>query len=149
MSEYVFNKEKILTVGLKNFPLAWCTDILAVLEVSDFENIYSINDSIVYIRISALSISGNKNNMKLKTRASIDFLFYLIIKKEHYFNLLQKSKIADEMIRIFLNNKKNYRLYIKLSFYFLSNNLFRDYINFLQSIFFNFQDKFKNSKSIL
>lgn len=147
LSEYVFNKEKILAAGLKDFPLAWCTDILAVLEVSDFENVYSINDSIVYIRISELSVSGNKNNMKLKTRASVDFLYYMITKKEHYFNLLQKSKIADEMIRMFLNNKKNTRLFIKLSIYFLSNNLFRDYFNFLQSIFLNFKNKFKNRKS--
>lgn len=148
LSEYVFNKEKILTVGLKDFPLAWCTDILAVLEVSDFENVYSINESIVYIRISEVSISGNKNNVKLKTRASVDFLYYMIIKKGQYFNLFQKSKLADEMIRIFLNNKKNSRLFIKLSIYFLSNNLFLDFFNFLQSIFLNFQNKFKNSKSI-
>lgn len=146
LSEYVFNKEKIFAVGLKNFPLAWCTDILAVLEVSGFENVYSINDSIVYIRISQLSISGNKMNKKLKTRASVDFLYYMIIKKGQYFDQFQKSKLADEMVRIFLNNKKNGRLFVKLSIYFFSNNLFRDYFNFIKSIFLNLQNQFKKKQ---
>lgn len=145
LSEYVFNKEKLLTVGLKKFPLAWCTDILAVLEVSDFENVYSINDSIVYIRISEISISGNKKNKLLKAKASVDFLCYLIIKKRTYFNLFQKNKLLDEMIGIYLNNKKNGMLFIKVSVCFLSNILFRDYFSFLKSIFSSLQNKFKNS----
>lgn len=148
LSEYVFNKEKILRVGLKDFPLAWCTDILAVLEVSDFGNVYSINKSIVYIRISEISISGKKNNFKLKTRASVDFLNYMIIKKGQYFNQYQKNKLTDEMIRIFLNNKRNSSLFIKLSTYFLRNNLFREFFNFLQLILVSFQNKLRNRKSL-
>ncbi len=44
--------------------------------------------------------------------------------------LFQKNKLLDEMIGIYLNNKKNVMLFIKVSVCFLSNILFRDYFSF-------------------
>jgi len=143
LSEYVFNKSKISLVGLKNFPLGWCTDILAVLEVSNFGNVFSISDAIVYVRISDKSISGNKANQKLKSQASFDFLYYLITKKKRFFNTSQKDKLTKEITGIYLNNKKNIYWFLKLSMFFCNNFLFYDYFNFIKSILLNVKKKLK------
>lgn len=142
LSEYVFNKKKALEVGFKDFPLAWCTDILAVLEMSDFGNVYTINDAIAYIRVSDKSISGNKKLDKLKSQAAFDFLEYLLNKK--VFNSFQKKELLKEMKGIYINDKKNISFFLRLSKFFISKFLFQDYFNFLRQIFKSLN---KNKKS--
>lgn len=135
LSEYLFTKKKFFDIGFKEFPLAWCTDILAVLELSDFENVYSINDSIVYVRISDKSISGSKELQGLKSQAAFDFLYYLLVKKRQFFNSFQKKELLKEITKIYLNNKKNSMFFLKLSWYFLDNFLIYAYFNFVKLIF--------------
>lgn len=135
LSEYLFNIEKFFTVGFKDFPLAWCTDILAVLEFSNFENVYSINDSIVYVRISERSISGSKGLERLKSQAAFEFLYYLLVEKKHFFNSFQKEELLKAIIRIYLANKKNSMFFFKLSWYFLNNFFIYGYFNFIKLIF--------------
>lgn len=137
LSEYSFNKKKFFDIGFKEFPLAWCTDILAVLEMSDFKNVYSINDSIVYIRLSDKSISGNQELLALKNQAAFDFLYYLLVQKKQFFNSFQKNELRKEITKIYLSNKKNGLFFLKLSWYFLSNFLLNGYFNFLKLIFLN------------
>lgn len=139
LSEYSFNKKKFFDIGFKEFPLAWCTDILAVLEMSDFKNVYSINDSIVYIRLSDKSISGNQELLALKNQAAFDFLYYLLVQKKQFFNSFQKNELRKEITKIYLSNKKNGLFFLKLSWYFLSNFLLNGYFNFLKLIFLNFK----------
>ncbi|MFB9108010.1 glycosyltransferase family 2 protein [Flavobacterium gyeonganense] len=95
LSEYVFRKSQIIEIGFKNFPLAWCSDILAVLEFSNFGLIYSINEAIVSIRVSGLSISGNQENSRLKHMASEEFSRYIIFKKFQFFNKTQRLSILN------------------------------------------------------
>ena len=135
LSEYLFNKKKFFDIGFKEFPLAWCTDILAVLELSDFKNVYSINDSIVYVRVSERSISGSKELQDLKSQAAFDFLYYLLVQKRQFFNSFQKKELLKEITRIYLNNKKKIVFFLKLSWYFLDNLLIYAYLNFLKLIF--------------
>ena len=59
LSEYIFRKDKILEVGFKNFPLGWCSDLLAILEFSKFGEIFTINTAIFKIRISKLFLFTN------------------------------------------------------------------------------------------
>jgi len=40
LSEYIFNKKQVLKVGFKEFPLAWYSDVLAVLEFSKFKKFF-------------------------------------------------------------------------------------------------------------
>ena len=40
---YFFKNKNVLRIGFKNFPLGWFSDVLAVLEFSDFRNIFSIS----------------------------------------------------------------------------------------------------------
>jgi hypothetical protein len=133
LSEYIFNKKKALEVGFKDFPLAWCTDILAVLEISDFGNVYTINDAIAYIRVSDKSISGSKKLDKLKSQAAFEFLYYMLNKNT--FNTFQKNELLKEMKGIYLNDKKNISFFLRLSKYFISRFLFQSYFNFIRQIF--------------
>lgn len=137
LSEYVFRKTKIREIGFKDFPLAWQSDVLAVLEFSDFRNVYSINDAKVYIRITDLSISGKQDNLKLKYKAVFDFYYYLITYRLTYFNSIQKDKLYTQINKSYLNDKKNIIYFLKLSNFYLSKFLFGDYINFLKSIMIN------------
>jgi hypothetical protein len=47
-------------MGFRDFPLAWHSDEMAVLECSDFGKVYSINSAAVFIRESELSVSESK-----------------------------------------------------------------------------------------
>ena len=134
LSEYVFNKEKLLEKGLKDFPLAWCTDILAVLEMSDFKDVYSINDAIAYIRVSDKSISGNTKSQKLKNKAAFEFLHYLLIIKKGIFNTLQKKALLREMNSLYLNDKKNIYFFLKISIFYIKSFWFRSYLVLLKQI---------------
>lgn len=93
LSEYIFKRSQIIEIGFRNFPLAWCSDILAVLEFSNFKLVHSINEAIVYIRISTLSISGNQDNVRLKNLASEEFSSFIIFKKFQFFNKVQRLSI--------------------------------------------------------
>jgi hypothetical protein len=137
LSEYIFRKTKIREIGFKDFPLAWQSDVLAVLEFSDFKNVYSINDAKVFIRITDLSISGKQDNLKLKYKAVFDFYYYLITYRLNYFNSAQKDKLYTQINKSYLNDKKNIAYFLKLSNFYLSKFLFVDYLNFLKSIMLN------------
>lgn len=91
LSEYIFKKNKILKIGFKDFPLAWCTDTLAVFEFSLHNQIYTINKAVVYVRITNLSISGKTINNKLKYIASENFSKYVILNYYFYFDKNQKQ----------------------------------------------------------
>jgi hypothetical protein len=95
LSEYVFKRNQIIKIGFKNFPLAWCSDILAVLEFSNFNLVYTINEAIVYIRISDFSISGNQDNVKLKNLASEEFSSFIIFEKFQFFTKTQRLSILN------------------------------------------------------
>ena len=93
LSEYIFNKEKLFQIKFKELPLAWHSDELAILEVSDFSTVYTINQAVIYINVSELSISGsgNKYNM-LKNEATIIFFKTLI---DNYKVKFSKNQLSD------------------------------------------------------
>ncbi len=136
LSEYVFNKEKLRAVGFKNFPLAWFSDILAYLEVSNFGNIYTINEAIVYVRISELSITGSKNLSRPKTKSVFEFYYYLLSKKSHFFSSEQKLIMHQRLENSYLNNKRNGKALFKISLFYLSKGFLVKYINFIKSILY-------------
>ena len=137
LSEYVFRKTQIIEIGFKDFPLAWQSDVLAVLEFSHYKNVYSINDASVFIRISELSISGKQDNLKLKYKAVFDFYYYLINNGLDFFSNIQKDKLYRQVNKSYLNDKKNYMYILKLTKFYLRNFLFVYYFRFLKSIILN------------
>ncbi|MFV8346496.1 glycosyltransferase family A protein [Flavobacterium sp. ZB4P13] len=90
LSEYVFSKEPYRQFGFKNYPLAWHSDDRAWLDFSSGKSIYTINESIVHIRVSNISISGKQDNKDLKYLATLQFLKDLIFEKNHFFNKKQR-----------------------------------------------------------
>ena len=137
LSEYVFNKKQILNIGFKDFPLAWFSDVLAVLEFSDFKEVITINEAVVYIRITDLSISGNQNNLKSKAKATFYFYHYLLTKKSGQFVKNQKIELLLKISKCYIYNKKELNYFFKISKIYLINFLFTDYFGFIKSIFFN------------
>lgn len=106
LSEYIFKKDKVLFYQFKNFPLAWFSDYLAVIEFSELGNVFSINSAHVLVRISKESISGQNHNFVLKNKAN--FLFYKYIFKKYYNKLttIQLTFISENLNKCFYNNKK-------------------------------------------
>lgn len=137
LSEYVFRKNKVIEIGFRDFPLGWHSDVLAVLEFSNFKNVYSINAAKVFIRITDLSISGKLDNVELKRKATFDFYYYLIMFKLNHFNSFQRIELFNQINKSYINDKKNYIFFLKLTYFYWSRLLVVQYFQFLWSLIVN------------
>ncbi|WP_417939632.1 glycosyltransferase [Flavobacterium sp. RS13.1] len=137
LSEYIFKKKEVLKTGFKNFPLAWYSDVLAVFEFSNFGAIFSINDSIVYIRVSQFSISGSNLNEKLKLQAQFQFYYYLIKNKKANFTEEELKELYFRLKKCYLNNKKKYVFFLKISNIYIHEIKLKEYLLFIKQIFLN------------
>jgi hypothetical protein len=134
LSEYIFSKPQVKTIGFKNFPLAWFSDVLAVLEFSNFKNIFSINNTLVKIRISNLSISGNQGNLVLKEKAKFEFYYYLLSRKKQHFTILEQKELFLRLNKCYLNDKKNMSMFFKISSIYFFKFLIKEYFSFIKAI---------------
>jgi hypothetical protein len=147
LSEYIFKRSQISNIGFKEFPLAWFSDVLAILEFSDFKDIYTINSTSVYVRISTLSISGNQNNLKLKAKAKFEFYYYLLSKKREVFSEIQKEELLATISKCYIYDKKRLQYFYKISGLFLSDFSVLNYCRFIKSILdYTFKEKPKKVK---
>lgn len=136
LSEYVFRKEQLSNVGFKNFPLAWHSDVLAVLEVSDFNTIFSINEAIVQIRISNKSISGSLDNQNNKLNATFQFYYYLLVFKNNLFTDSQKQILLDKLRNSYFHRKKSVINFLRISYLHICFFSLKEYVNFLKLFWF-------------
>lgn len=134
LSEYLFRKVMINKIGFKYFPLAWFSDVLAILEFSEFRTVFSIRDAIVYIRISCISISGSKTNHRKKSEASFEFYYYLLKSRKNYFTNDEQIQLQEKLIKSYLNNKKNIFFFFKTFILILLNGDLERYSFFLNAI---------------
>jgi glycosyltransferase involved in cell wall biosynthesis len=143
LSEYIFKKDKVLFYQFKNFPLAWFSDYLAVIEFSELGNIFSINNAHVLVRISKESISGQNHNLELKNKAK--FLFYKYIFKKYYNKLttIQLTFISENLNKCFYNYKKKTSWFVLISLSYLRKFNFLLLFVFLKGIFVNILYKIK------
>lgn len=141
LSEFVFLKSKVTAIGFKNFPLAWFSDVLAILEFSDFKRIFTINTAVLKIRISNISISGNQNNLKLKAKATFDYYHYLVTNKSKYFTYEQRKFLLSKLGKCYINDKKNIAYFFKISTIYLRDFSIKDYVEFIKSAFNNYFKK--------
>ena len=93
LSEYVFNKRAMISAGFRDFPIAWHSDDMGVLEFSDFGNCYSINESLVYVRLSSMNLTGDGSLDDLKNSATFEFCKVLFEEYSPRFTLPQKTII--------------------------------------------------------
>ncbi|HEU4790434.1 MAG TPA: glycosyltransferase family 2 protein [Flavobacterium sp.] len=111
-SEYVFNKKVLVEKSFRNFPLAWHSDDMAFLEFSNFENCFSINESIIYVRVSTLNITGDSTFNDIKNKATFEFCAILFDVYSKMFSNEQKKIILQKLEKAFLNipSIENYRV---------------------------------------
>ena len=114
LSEYIFKKEMIDKIHFKDFPLAWYSDLLAVLEFSNWKQIFTINEAIVYFRLSGLNITSREDDLTLKNVATFKFYYYLLSNCDIHFSNEGIEKLLDNVEKTFLDNKKNVRHWIQL-----------------------------------
>lgn len=143
LSEYIFDSKVVEEIKFKYFPLAWYSDVLAVLEFSDFGNVFSINEAFLKIRISNESISGQKTNIDLKENATFQFYEYLVINNINKFSINQKKMIFDKLNTRFNNNKKSINIFFKINWIYLQKKNFFMLMNFYNSILKSLLQKFK------
>lgn len=131
LSEYLLNKAKINQIRFKNFPLAWHADVLAILECSNFNNVFSINNAFLEIRISNKSISGQTFNNKIKSKATYQFYKYLVSKKLEYFSDKQKLILINDFNKTYLNDKKNFLKFLKIIIIYIKIRNLKAVLNFI------------------
>ncbi|MGO4913019.1 glycosyltransferase family A protein [Leeuwenhoekiella sp. W20_SRS_FM14] len=126
LSEYIFSTSKLKKTKIKKFPLAWHSDDLLFLEVSDFQNIISINESIVYIRSSNFNISNNKEYGREKNLASFQFYSYLLKNQLNQFTEKERLVLWTKLEKCVTNNKSRPVFLLKLfEIYFRKKALMR------------------------
>ncbi|WP_333600057.1 glycosyltransferase family 2 protein [Flavobacterium sp.] len=117
LSEYIFNKKILLEKGFANFPLAWHSDVVLVLEVSHFKKVFSINQAVIKVRIAENSITGSDKYNKQKSKADERFGIYLL-KQLPKFDKMEQEILMDKIEKSYLNNKKAFALgFSVFSFY--------------------------------
>jgi hypothetical protein len=136
LSEYVFKREILQKTGFYDFPLAWHSDDMAFLQISNFSFIYTINTAIVKIRMSEGNISGKTDNNLEKNKATELFYFALANNYLSFFTPKQKLKLIG-IVEHYYFDKKSIHLFFKISGWHLNQTSFFNYIKFLRRIYIN------------
>jgi len=137
LSEYFFKRKKVVDIGFRNFSLGWYSDVLAVLEFSEFDTVFTINETHVFIRISNDSISGKQDNFKLKSSATFDFYYYLLKNKKQIFDKLQTKELKKCICKAYLNDKKKVLNFSKIFWLYMSRGWVNEYFSFIKVMFLN------------
>ncbi|WP_300977082.1 glycosyltransferase family A protein [Flavobacterium sp.] len=103
LSEYIFNASVVFKTGFRNFPLAWHADDMAVLEFTGFEYCFSINEGLVYVRLSGISLTGDGSLGSLKNGATFDFCKVLFDEYSQKFSVEQKAILLKKLEIAFWN----------------------------------------------
>lgn len=134
LSEHIYRTKKYREIGFVHYPLAWHTDDMFFLQVSNHKVFYFIAQACVYIRVFSGSISGSDDASKLKIEASKRFFreFSLSLKENDiswYYkrlflrSLRQKKRLLgkDYIKSVYYENdffgRQYYKLYM-LKLYF-------------------------------
>ena len=126
LSEYAFARKAFEKFGFYNYPLAWNSDDRAWLDFSEDQPIYSINEAIVYPRMSAINITGKSDNWTLKNESSVVFYHFLIQEKLNHYTKYERIKI----IRKYYFELKKVKSLETKDWLFITKHYFRN-INFL------------------
>lgn len=131
LSEYIFKMQVVKDIRFKEIPLAWYSDLLAVMEFSSFGQLYTINEATVYFRLSSSNITGRTDDLHIKNTAAFDFYYYLLENKFDEFNKIQRREIYNRLEKTFLDNKKKTSFWVRFTkLYFIHGN-FKRYLFFV------------------
>jgi glycosyltransferase involved in cell wall biosynthesis len=133
LSEYIFSRKVYNKFGFFNYPLAWNSDDRAWLDFSDDKPIFSINESIVYFRLSMFNISGKADNKYLKNLSQISFYRFIIVNKFEFYTKHQKINFLRRYESQIRNiSRLRYREWGYLFFYFLKYFDFKEFKKFIK-----------------
>lgn len=119
LSEFIFKKKVLQDVRFKDIPLAWYSDLLAILEVSKFGLIYTINKTVVCFRLSGINITSKTDDLLLKNKAAFNFYYYLLQQHADKFPKKLVSMLFDRLEKTILDNKKNSIYWVKLFYFYI------------------------------
>lgn len=119
LSEYIFKKEKVDTIQFKDFPLAWSSDTLAVIEFSENKNIYTINEALVFFRLSGKNITSQSDSIE-KNTAWFQFYSYLLSKYGKQYPIFLIDLLLDKLEKAQFNNKKTPLRWVELFWLYLT-----------------------------
>ena len=117
LSEHIFKREIVIKKEFRNFPLAWHSDDMAVIDFSDFKNIYSINNTFVLVRVSELSLTGDDQFMKVKNEATFQFCNVLFNEYAQSFSK-EQQKIILKKLEMAYFNIPSFHNYLVISSYY-------------------------------
>ena len=138
LSEYIFKKEKVFEIGFRDYPLAWYSDDMAVLEFSEFKNVYSINKAVIFVRFSSLSISGDVTKERIKNKAKFSFYYFLLTRRTNCFSKKQKQILVSKISNCYINEKKQIVYFLKITWLYFNYNSFINYLKFIKSVVCHF-----------
>lgn len=133
LSEYVFKKEKINAIGFKDFPLAWSSDTLAIVEFSSNKYIFTINNAIVNFRVSNRNITGQGDSIE-KNEARFKFYSYLLINYGNQYSKEFVSVLFNRLEKVQLNNKKTPLRWGKLFWLYIRFNQYSRFLSLFAKI---------------
>jgi hypothetical protein len=141
LSEYVFRREEVTTIKFKDLPVGWYSDLLAVLEFSDFSTIFSINKAQIKVRTSDKSISGTLANTKQKQEAKFLFYEYLLKNYRVKFDENILSLLKNNWNNIYANDKRNFNRFWIILRYYSKKQDYKSIIHFIQIIINSYKKK--------
>jgi glycosyltransferase involved in cell wall biosynthesis len=106
LSEYIFSRESYLRFGFVDYPQASHSDDRAWLEFSNGLPIYTINEAIVYVRLSDLSNTGRTDNIVQKQNAQLLFYNFLVTNRLHCFAKTQRDAVLLKYEKILFYQKR-------------------------------------------
>lgn len=131
LSEFIFKTAVLKEVQFKILPLAWYSDILAVLEVSNFGLLYTINEAVVHFRWSGDNITSRTDNLILKNGATFEFYYYLLKEKSSFFNENEIDTLKNQLEKTFLDNKKCLHFWRLFTILYFSHLYIKSYCLFI------------------
>lgn len=133
LSEYFFRKNKFYNYSFKEYPHALFSDDILILEHSSFENIFTVNTSVIQIRKSKVNLSGG---LKLDNRHEAILAFYksLLTEFKAKFNKQQIDYIEYKLEREIFNHKKR-SIFVFLIKYYIKSGQFLKFFKLIGVIF--------------
>lgn len=131
LSEYIFIRERVLKIKFKNLPLAWYSDLLAVLEFSQFGTIYTVNEALLKFRLSGVNITSKSDDYTLKNEATFQFYYYLLTLQKAHFNKEQFDILLKKLEKTLLDNKKNVNFWMKTLHLYITNGRFLEFLSLI------------------
>jgi hypothetical protein len=142
LSEYIFNRKSYEKYKFQDFPLAWHSDDKAWLDYTNCGNIFTINNSVVEVRLSKNNISGRIDNLELKNKSRYLFFKDILFNKLSHFSRNQKIEFLLEYgILIKEQHQINIKNVIYIAFKLLGLGAFSSFLKFMRRMFIA---KFKN-----